>query len=296
MISAEDITWAQRIAARYNVTADITYLTINGLDVKLDVYQPWVTGTPRPTLMFMHGGGWMTGATKQTWALWFLPFLQLGWVIVNVDYRPSGTALAPAAVEDCLRALRWIGRNGAQFDIDAKQLVIAGLSAGGHLALTTGMIPTAMSCRDVQGGARDGSLLVSRMIPDSADLLKPAAIINWCGITDVADVATGPNQRDYAMSWIGDQPGRLNIAKWMSPLTYVCAGLPPIITIHGDDDELVPYGHAVRLHDALSVAKVPNKLVTLPGARHDALEGYMNEYPQIFSFLARAGVAMQARG
>ncbi|RPH36360.1 hypothetical protein EHM92_04620, partial [bacterium] len=44
--------------------------------------------------------------------------------------------------------------------------------------------------------------------------------------------------------------------------------LPPVLTIHGDSDKVVPYSHAVRLHKALDAAEVPNKLVTIPGGGH----------------------------
>jgi dipeptidyl aminopeptidase/acylaminoacyl peptidase len=63
-------------------------------------------------------------------------------------------------------------------------------------------------------------------------------------------------------------PNRDEIARRVSPLTYVRAGLPPIMTIHGDADPLVPYPEAVRLHEALSKAGVPNQLLTIPGGKH----------------------------
>ena len=46
------------------------------------------------------------------------------------------------------------------------------------------------------------------------------------------------------------------------------AGLPPILTVHGDQDRVVPYDHAVRLHAALDEVNVPNKLLTIPGGGH----------------------------
>ena len=116
------------------------------------------------------------------------------------------------------------------------------------------------------------------MIPESAGLdrqcagaaavPKPAAAINWFGITDVGDVIDGPNRANAAMTWFGSLPNRDEIAKRVSPLTYVRAGLPPILTIHGDADRVVPYQHAVRLHDALTKAGVPNQLLTIPGGGH----------------------------
>jgi dipeptidyl aminopeptidase/acylaminoacyl peptidase len=78
----------------------------------------------------------------------------------------------------------------------------------------------------------------------------------------------GPNMKTYAVTWLGAAGNREEIAKRVSPLSYVRSGLPPIITIHGDADPTVPYTHAVRLRDGLDKARVPNRFVTVPGGRH----------------------------
>ena len=115
------------------------------------------------------------------------------------------------------------------------------------------------------------------MLPSSAGLdrecpggetLKVAAIVNWFGITDVVDLLDGANMKEYAVTWLGGMSNREEVARRVSPLSYVRAGLPPIITIHGDADPVVPYSHAVRLQEALNKAGVPNQLVTIPGGRH----------------------------
>src|SRR5437764_13956377 len=97
----------------YQITPNITYLTANNYEAKLDVYRRRNSPQPRPTLINIHGGGW-TGGTKEANSLMFLPFLQMGWNVVNVEYRLARVSLAPAAVEDCLCALRWVYRNAKQ--------------------------------------------------------------------------------------------------------------------------------------------------------------------------------------
>ena len=56
--------------------------------------------------------------------------------------------------------------------------------------------------------------------------------INWYGITDVTDLIDGPNAKHYAMEWLGSLSNRQELARQLSPINYVRAGLPPIITIH----------------------------------------------------------------
>ena len=99
-------------------------------------------------------------------------------------------------------------------------------------------------------------------------LPKVAAIVNFYGITDVVDLLDGPNRKTYAVAWMSSMPNREEIGRRVSPLTYVRAGLPPILTIHGDADPTVPYTHALRLQKALNEAGVPNQLLTIPGGKH----------------------------
>jgi dipeptidyl aminopeptidase/acylaminoacyl peptidase len=97
---------------------------------------------------------------------------------------------------------------------------------------------------------------------------KVAAIVNWFGITDVNDLLQGPHIRAWAVSWFGSEANREDLARRLSPLTYVRAGQPPVFTVHGDADTLVPHEHAVRLHEALEKAGVRNQLFTIHGGGH----------------------------
>jgi acetyl esterase/lipase len=241
-----------RIFLAYKVFANVTYLTAGSYEAKLDVYKRRNTTGPQPTVIFMHGGFWAAG-TKETSLMSLVPWFEMGWNVVNVEYRLARVAPAPAAVEDCLCALRFINNEAKAYDIDTTRIVLTGESAGGHLALTTGILPESAGLdRECAGAA----------------LPKVAAIINWYGITDVYDVIEGPHRANAAMQWFGSLPNREDLARRVSPLTYVRAGLPPILTIHGDADTTVPYDHAVRLHQALVKAGVTNQLLTIPGGKH----------------------------
>jgi acetyl esterase/lipase len=189
----------------YRVVPNITYLTANSFDAKLDVYSRSDVTTPQPTLIFIHGGGW-TGGNKESAAFSLLPYMEMGWNVVNVEYRLARVSLAPAAVEDCLCALRWVIRNAKQYNFDAAKLVVSGGSAGGHLALTTAMIPASAG--------------LDRQCPGNEEL-KVAAVVDWYGITDVADLLEGANMKGYAVTWLGSMPNRVEVAKRVSPLTYV---------------------------------------------------------------------------
>ncbi|MEE3301277.1 MAG: prolyl oligopeptidase family serine peptidase, partial [Pseudomonadota bacterium] len=188
------------------------------------------------------------------------------------QYRLGNVSLAPAAVEDSLCALRWVARNADQYGFDIERLVVSGNSAGGHLALTSGMIPPEAGL--------DRQCLGS-------ETPQVAAIVNWYGITDVNDLLHGVNEKSYAVRWLGSQPDMAEIAERVSPISYVRSDLPPVITIHGDADPIVPYNHAVQLHRSLDRAEVTNELVTVPNGGHGGFPAneMLRIYGSIFSFL-----------
>jgi acetyl esterase/lipase len=239
-------------------------------------------------VLHIHGGGW-TGGNRESVMLRAMPFLEMGFAVVNVSYRLARIAEAPAAVEDCLCALRWIVRNAKEYAFDVSRIVVTGYSAGAHLALTTGMIPASAG--------------LDRQCPGPEEL-KVAAIVNWYGITDVADLLEGANRRTYAVQWLGSRPDRVDVARRLSPLTYVRRELPPTMTIHGDADPTVPYTHATRLHAALQKAGVTTELVTIPQGRHgnfplpdqiraiDAMRAFLTKH----GILRRPGATSAANG
>ena len=71
----------------------------NGVHFKVRSYQPpGRSAALLPALVYYHGGGWTMGS-KESSALTFLPWLEMGWSVVNVEYRLTNVSLAPAAVE-----------------------------------------------------------------------------------------------------------------------------------------------------------------------------------------------------
>jgi acetyl esterase/lipase len=267
--------------ARYWVTPDIVYGVANNTPLKLDVWYPNAVTTPTKTLVYYHGGGWIFGAKAYS-ILQYLPFLERGWRVVDVEYRMASNSPAPAAVEDTRCALRWVFRNAKQYNFDPAKIVLMGHSAGGHLALISGMLPEKTPL--------DNNCYADEKYGDPK--INVAAIVNWYGITDVNDVIHEPNLKNYGMMWIGSQRDADEIARSVSPLTYVRAGLPPILTIHGDKDDVVPYSQATSLRDALNKAGVRNELYTVTGGGHGQFtrEQYIPAWEQVFKFLKANGL------
>ena len=274
-------SFAAGLISDYRVTANVPYQTSSGMELRLDVYRPTGTTEPLPTVLFFHGGGYRLASKKENSVLSILPYVQMGWNAINVEYRPSNVALAPAAIEDARCAVRWAIQNAKEYNVDVNRIVVTGQSAGSQLALMTGLAPESAG--------------FDRNCP-AAEPLKVAAVVNWYGITDFTPLVDDPS-KGYAVTWIGNQPNYKQVAAQVSPLTHASrTGLPPVITIHGDADPTVPYDQATKLTEALKRAGGEAELVTVPGGRHGGFdrEQMIRAFNAIQAFLTKHGVAKAA--
>lgn len=252
--------------ADYQIEANLKYGP--HLENVLDVVQSQAPALKnRPGVIVIHGGGWMEGDKEGVLEDYCLPFVQHGFVVANVEYRLGKVASAPAAVNDVLEAAQWFHDHAARFKVDANQIIVIGESAGGHLALMVGMTPASA---------------------DLGPAAKIAAVINFFGISDVADQLEGPHPASYTAEWVPEQSGRMDLARRISPITYVRKGLPPILTLHGDADDTVQYDQSVRLTKALKAAGDDAELITVPGGHHGFEKPEMAKlWPQVFKWLKK---------
>src|SRR5579871_5092863 len=157
-------TWATHAANQYQPVPNLTYVTATNYEAKLDIYKRRDTSGPQPTVIYFHGGFWAAG-TKEASLMSLMPWFEMGWNVVNVEYRLARVALAPAAVEDCLCALKFVAAQAKTYNVDVNRIVVTGESAGGHLALSLGMIPE--------------SAQLDRECAQPTPLPKVAAVVNF---------------------------------------------------------------------------------------------------------------------
>jgi acetyl esterase/lipase len=262
--------------ADFSAQLNVVYTKVNEWEGKMDLYLPPKAKGPSPVVINIHGGGWNHGVKESQTG--FNTFFKMGYAVANIEYRLTGQATAPAAVEDTRCALIYLIRNAAVLNIDVNKIVIMGGSAGGHLALMGGLLGNDHRF--------DGHC-------PGVENIKVAAIIDKYGITDVWDWGYGTNVTSKsATRWLGDKANDKKFAASVSPVTYVNKNSPPTFIVHGDADPTVPYQQSVDLHKKFVEMGVKTEFITVPGGLHGKFDKDKNSEinKKIAEFLLALGI------
>jgi acetyl esterase len=234
------------------IDSDVVYRTVDGEDITADVYLPDDSGTARPTVLVIHGGGW-TGGDKGSVAWAGLGLASLGYVAVAVNYRLAPDHPFPAAVRDVRAAVRWLRdpRQIETYGIDAARIAATGGSAGGHLAAMLGTLG--------RGPLDRGS--------------RVAAAVSWSGPLDLTkeaeEVENGERARSDIPVFLGCErkqcPARR--ARRASPHTHVDKTDAPMLLAYAATD-IVPSRTARPLVRALERDGVEHALLVSAGSGH----------------------------
>lgn len=244
----------------YTAKLNVTYTKVKDWEGKVDLYLPPKAKGPSPVVINIHGGGWNKGVKESQTG--FNTFFKMGYAVANMEYRLSQQATAPAAVEDARCVLIYLIKNAKELNIDVNKIVVMGGSAGGHLALMTGLLGNDHRF--------DGNC-------PGVENIKVAAIINKYGVADVWDWGYGKViTSKSAKQWLGDKAGDESFAKSVSPINYVNKNSPPTFIVHGDADPTVPYQQSVDLHKKYKQAGVKVEFITVEGGLHGKFEKEKN--------------------
>lgn len=236
----------------YSVKLNVVYTTVKDWEGKMDLYLAPESKGLSPIVINIHGGGWNHGVKESQTG--FNTFFKKGFAVANIEYRLTGQATAPAAIEDTRCALIYIINHAKELNVDVNKIVIMGGSSGGHLALMAGLLGSDARFDGNCPGAKN---------------VKVAAIIDKYGITDVWDWGNGVKiKSSSARKWLGDRSKDQGFAKSVSPINYINKNSPPVFIVHGDADPIVPYEQSVTLHNKLVKAGVKTEFVTVPDGQH----------------------------
>ncbi len=230
-IKTEDVT----------ITRDIPYMP--GPRGMMDVYRPTAAAGPLPVVVFFYGGAWRTGK-RQDYLFAATELARRGMVVVVPDYRLYPEVPYPVFLQDAASAVATVQLSAASWGGDPRRVVVAGHSAGAWIAAMLALDPEWLAA------AGDGSPLVGR--DNLAGMVGLAGPYDFLPITgaDVQQVfAAAPDKRDT------------------QPITYADGRNPPMLLLHGDDDDTVYPRNSLALANSVRAAGGTVQETTYPGDR-----------------------------
>jgi acetyl esterase/lipase len=199
---------------------------------RLDVYRHRSRRAGRPVLIHFHGGHFQMGGKGREARPLFHRLAARGWLCVSANYRLGEAGRFPGSLIDAKQAIAWVRHHAAGYGGDASVLVVAGSSAGAHLAAMAALTPNDPA---FQPGFERADTAVSAAV----------CLYGYYG----SRTSTGPRPS--------------------SPQAYVRPDAPPFLVLHGDLDTVVPVEAGARFAETLRCASSnPVIYVQLPGAQH----------------------------
>lgn len=255
--------WINQNPRLNQVYTDITYKITAEQELKLDMYMPtrqlW---RKTPIMVFFHGGGWDSGSRQlgasdmETFGI----FRELGFAIVSVEYRLTNEQLKfPIPFADAADSLRWLHQHAADYGLDLNKINLIGTSAGGQMALLTGL--TGNEFRDD---------------PELKHIVFPVrSIVSLCGPTDLTDLSGYPSEQhreeaakllERVIGGSGEEMPEQYIAA--SPINHIQRDSPPILISHGTLDDIVPFRQAEKFVEEGQRVGAPVTFIPVENADH----------------------------
>eukprot|EP00929_Paragymnodinium_shiwhaense_P104152 TRINITY_DN68264_c0_g1_i1.p1 TRINITY_DN68264_c0_g1~~TRINITY_DN68264_c0_g1_i1.p1 ORF type:complete len:475 (-),score=46.05 TRINITY_DN68264_c0_g1_i1:39-1463(-) len=237
----------------------------------LDVWTTGPSAERRPVFFFIHGGGWRGGHLRATPQAPLLQCLAAqGWFVVSAEYRKSSW---PQQLEDTLEAFKWVcSEEAARLGADADKIVVAGGSAGGHLA-------TLLTYRMLKDEAYAKRLKANALIYPALD---PRDVTQSTMTSPICIPCLRLSYGQSLLAWFFELLVlRCQPELWpeASPLQLIqqnpatAKNWPPTLILHGERDSVVPLIHGETLLEITAAARGVRRreedtLIRVPGARH----------------------------
>lgn len=214
----------------------------------------------------------MFGSKESPW----MPsrLISKGYAIASLDYRLSGDAVFPAAVEDCKAAVRWLRAHAAEYRLNPGRFIAFGESAGAHHAVFLGVTsPAGVGDELDVGDHLDQSSAVQGVVDyyGPSDFLQMDAYAPTYGKNNQKHDPPGSPESLYVGAADGIQNAPEKSVR-ANPITYLSAdkaeNVPPFFISHGVNDHVVPFHQSVLLHLALKKVGVAVTLHPVEEADH----------------------------
>lgn len=247
----------------YGVAHDVLFEPTERL--RLDVYRP-VEARNAPVVVFFYGGRWSRGV-RQDFRYVGEALASEGFVALIPDVRPYPKAKLAGFLQDAARAVAWAEQRASKYGGDPAKLFVMGHSSGAHLAAMLALDPAPLKA----AGADRARLRGMIGLAGAYDFLPLVA-------TDLRDMFGPPEQFELSQ-----------------PISFVDGDNPPMLLLHGEDDDTIPVRNTESLAARLRHHGGPVETVIYPRLGHtwiiaslsSTLRGRTDVLEQVADFIRR---------
>ena len=251
---------------------NIEYASAGERKLLLDLYLPGDPPTPK-LVVWLHGGAWRAGSKE---APQIMGIVNEGFALASIGFRNSTEAVFPAQMHDIKAAIRYLRANAGKYGYDGTNIAIWGYSSGAHLAVLTG---TTNGNSQLEGELGN--------YPDTSSDVQ--AIVDFSGPTNFSTILYqstphGVSVREPALELLLgkpiDDPSVEDLARLASPVMQVSSGAPPLLIMHGMQDNQVPINQSLELEYAYRANNLPVQVQWILQGQHTSGEYFHAPYIQ----------------
>ena len=229
------------------------YKKLKKRKLKLDL---WLPGNEKryPVVFFCHGGGWISGFRNQPNNVSWCKYLaSKNFAVVSIDYRYGYKNSMENILSDYSDALEYVRKNHDKLSIDINNIILMGLSAGGHLSLLYSTYYTKTENKEKMEGIK--------------------GVVAYYAPTDLRDIFKTDNKSIFSrfatrQTMKANPKSKEEIYNYYSPINWVSNNMIPCLLVHGTLDNVVPFNSTVKFSQKLKENNIKHTLLVHKNGKH----------------------------
>lgn len=211
-------------------------------ELKLDVWLPSKNKASTPLVFFCHGGGWISGFRNQPNNVsWCRYLASKGFAVASIDYRYGYRNTMEDILLDYRDALEYVRKNSKKLSVNKDNIILMGLSAGGHLSLLYSTYHTFNKDEEMMSGIK--------------------GVVAYYAPTDLNDIFVPESKSIFARFATNQTLKGINAPKeeiydFYSPISWVSENMIPCLVVHGRQDNTVPFKSSMKFVSRLKELKI----------------------------------------
>lgn len=207
----------------------------------LDLWLPRTTGPDVPLVMFIHGGGFVSGDKSLVLGMHGMleRLLAQGFAVASINYRYCGPGVPlPEPMRDAARAVQFLRANAPRWGIDRQRVALCGGSAGAGIALWLAFHDDLAERRSADPVARQSTRVSCAFVWDAQTSYDPRFFRRYVG-GRLAEHELGPTLYQMPREQF-DTPAAHALFREVSPIEFVSAGDPPVMLYYEESRKPLP--------------------------------------------------------